>query len=84
MLNEIQLQYGKSNKPSQVSNPIVTELKNVVDRWESDQLEDVMISEKKLKEILANIKNAKHKVAEAKNRERVLISTIAKMKELGK
>ena len=49
MINEIQLQYGKSNKSVQVPNPIVTELKNVVDRWETDQLEDVMISERKLK-----------------------------------
>lgn len=82
MMNNIRRQYEESShRPKKNENPLVTELKSVVDKFTKEQLEDVVVSEKKLREVLANIKNNKDKLAEAKNHERVLLATIAKMKD---
>lgn len=80
-MNNIRRQYGESvNKAKKNENPLVTELKSVVDKFTKEQLEDVVVSEKKLREVLANIKNNKDKLAEAKNHERILLDTIKRMK----
>jgi hypothetical protein len=82
MINEIKNQYGQT--PSQRKsneNPIVTELKSVVAKFTKEQLEDVVVSEKKLREILASVKQSKNKLSEAKEHERILLATIEKLKK---
>ena len=79
-LNEIKQQYGQKEKSQIVSKTnVVSELEALIINQEKHLMDEVALQEKKLRDILSNVKKQKNRLNEKMDIERTLLAQISRI-----